>query len=139
MLTALSIFGGSVVVLALLIVVYSIEDSKGERVFLRSFREMLDRGLIGLVFLARSGVTFFTHSFMRLLLHYGLHTILSRILNALRDMEKKVEELVRKNKRVAKAIQAAKSSRSHLHQVREHKEEVALSEEDKERLRSKNI
>jgi hypothetical protein len=139
MLTALSIFGGSVVVLALLIIVYSLEDSKGERVFLRSFREALDSGLLWMMRKMRSLVTFFTHSFMRLLLHYGLHTILSRILNALRDMEKKVEELVRKNKRVAKAIQAAKSSRSHLHQVREHKEEVALSEEDKERLRSKNI
>lgn len=139
MVTALTIFGGSVAVLALLIVIYSIEDSKGERVFLRTFRGMLDRGILAIIAAFGTATRFFTHSFMRLLLHYGLHTILSRLLNTLRDMEKKVEELVRKNKRVAKAIRAAKSSRSHLHEVAEHKQAVALSEEEKERLRSKNI
>jgi len=130
MLAALTYVGISVAVVLVLTVVYVFEDLRGRRLFLTAAREALDRFIAAILQLLRRVTRFFTHGFVRLLLHYGAHTLLKRILNTLRNWEHKVEELVRHNRKVAKDIRAQKTD-SHLHAIAKHKEEVALSEEEK--------
>ena len=135
MVAALTYVGVSMCVLAALTIVYVLEDIKGQRIFLQSARLWLDKALLALYARFSSIVSFFTHGFMRVLLHYGAHTILKRVLSALRKLEKRVEDLVRHNRKVVKDISAAKS-RNHLDAIAEHKEEVALSEKEKKERRS---
>lgn len=130
MVAALTYVGVSVAVLSLLTVVYVIEDVHGKRVFLTSAREALDRLFASVAKLLERVSRFFTHGFVRLLLHYGAHTLLKRILSTLRTWEHKVEELVRHNRKVAKDIRSQKVG-GHLDAIAKHKEEVALSEEEK--------
>lgn len=135
MITALTYVAGSVIFLSLLTFVYVIEDIKGERVFLIGVRSGLDKLLAAIVAKILSITSFFGNSFVRLLLHYGVHSILKRILATLRRLEKKVEDLVRQNRQVAKGIQIAKT-RTHLDAIAEHKEEVALTPKEKAKMLS---
>jgi hypothetical protein len=134
MTAALTYVGVCLGVLIILTFVYVVEDIKGERVFLKGSRAWLDQ-IFEWILKRLAGVrTFFTHGFMRLLLHYSAHKVLKRLLTTLQRLEKKVEELVRRNRKVAKTIKDAKEN--HLHAIAAHKEEVSLSEEQKEELRS---
>lgn len=135
MIAVLTYVGVSVAVLLLLTFVYVVEDIKGKRIFFTRVRSWFDILLLGIIAKLSVVVSFFTHGFMRVLLHYGAHTILKRVLNTLRNLEKRVEDLVRHNRKVVKDISAAKT-RTHLDAIAEHKEEVALSEKQKEQMRS---
>ncbi len=132
---ALIYVAGSLGILSLLTVVYVIEDIKGKRVFLVGFRSALDTALSFVLSKIFSLSSFFGNSVVRLLLHYGAHTILKRVLAGLRTLENKVEDLVRQNRQVAKGITTAKT-RNHLDEIAEHKEEVALSPKEKEKMMS---
>jgi hypothetical protein len=136
MIIALTYMAISIGSLLLLTVVYVVEDKKGHRVFLVSPREKLD-SLLGKLMLQFERIAFsFTRGFMRLLLHYGAHSILKRTLALIRRLEAKVELLVRQNRKVAKDIGGTLRSNSHLGAIAEHKEEVSLSEKEKQQLRS---
>lgn len=131
MIIALTYVGVSIAVLLLLTFLYVIEDIQGKRVFLPRLRVAFDEMLATIQRKIGSLVSFFTHGFMRLLLHYGAHTVLKRLLAALRTLESRVEELVRKNRRVAKTIRESKE-KNHLDVIAEHKEEMMLSEKERE-------
>jgi hypothetical protein len=131
MILALTYVGISTVVLTVLTFVYVIEDRKERRIVLEGFRSWLDKLFTKLLKKLAAVRAFFTHGFVRLLLHYSAHKILKRILATLQRLEKKVEELVRRNRTVAKTIKASKE-KNHLHAIAEHKEEVALSDKEKE-------
>ena len=135
MAVALTYVGFSLVALALLTFVYVVEDIKGKRVFLLSLRAKLDTLLSVLVTKFEQVAFSFTNGFMRLLLHYGAHSVLKRVLAVIRKLEMKVEELVRHNRKVAKDISAVKV-RNHLDAIAEHKQEVALSETKKDEMRA---
>lgn len=135
MTLALTYVASSVVILVCLTVVYVIEDIKGRRIFLTQARTWLDSLFERLLRKGSSVMFSFSNGFMRLLFHYGAHSILKRILLAVRKLEKKVEDLVRRNRRVAKDISANKQ-KNHLDAIAEHKEEVALNETQKEEMRS---
>lgn len=132
MVIAFVYVGCSVLALLVLTVVYTIEDVKGKRVFLVGVREAMDRFLNA--FLQKISVWLygFAHGFMRLLFHYGAHSILKRVLSGIRGLEARVENLVRKNRKIAKDIR--NKTRTHLSDIADHKEEVALSDEDKEKM-----
>ncbi len=134
MTAALTYVGCSVTILVLLTFIYAVEDKKGHRVFLVRFRELLDKFLFAVKQKFSATGSYFNNSLMRLLLHYGAHSILKRVLNALRRLEERVENLVRHNRRVARDIHIAKT-RNHLDEIADHKEEVALSEKQKEKMR----
>ena len=136
MIIALSYVGVSITVLLLLTVVYVIEDNKGHRVFLVSLREKCDNLLALLVARFEKIAFSFTRGFMRLLLHYGAHSILKRMLAFIRALETRVEHLVRQNRKVAKDIGGSLRQKSHLDAIAEHKEEVSLTEQEREELRS---
>lgn len=130
MFVALAYVGSSLIILAVLTFVYVVEDIRGKRLFLLGFRSYLDGLLLKLLAALKRFGSFFTHGFMRVLLHYGAHTILKRVLTTLRRLESRVENLVRQNRKIAKDIHTSKTN-NHLNAIAEHKEEVALSEEER--------
>jgi len=132
MVPALWYLGISIGVFLLLSLLYSIEDKKGDRVILKGFRALLDGVFLAILARLFSLMAFFTHGFMRLLLHYSAHKILKRIQTTLQRLEQKIEALVRHNRRIAKTIKEEAKEKNHLHAIAEHKEEVALSEKEKE-------
>lgn len=131
MVTALVYVGCSLVALILLTFIYVVEDIQGKRIFLLKTRDKLDTFFRWMLSKIDSALFFFSNNFMRLLLHYGAHTILKRILFWLRTLEKRVEDLVRQNRKVAKDIRTA-TSKNHLDEIAQHKEETALSVEQRE-------
>ena len=133
MQTALMWVGGSAIVVCALLVFYSFEDRKGERIVFPRFRHMLDHLVETLGrSLLRAG-DFMGGRFLRLLIHYGLHTILKRLLLFLRSLEAKVEEIIRQNRRRAKDV-TQPHVENHLDAIAQHKEEVALTEGEKRKL-----
>jgi len=131
MIVALTYVAGSSIILILLTFIYVIEDFKGKRVFFVGFRAFLDKVLTACKVQLAKITSFFTNGFMRLLLHYGAHSLLKGVLAWLRALEKRVEDLVRQNRKIAKDIHAAKK-RNHLDEIAEHKEETALSDTQRE-------
>lgn len=127
--------GCSAIAVCALFVFYSFEDTKGRRIILPQFRTTLDRFVetIGR-FLLRAG-DFMGGRFFRLLIHYVLHTLLKRLLLFLRSLEARVEEMVRQNKKRAKDV-AQPHVENHLDAIAQHKEEVALTEREKRKLRA---
>lgn len=132
MVIAFVYVGCSVVALLLLTVVYTIEDVKGRRIFLVRVREATDRFLNAFSLKVSKWLYGFAHGFMRLLFHYGAHSILKRVLSGIRNLEARVEDLVRKNRKIAKDIR--NKTRTHLNDIADHKEEVALSDKEKENM-----
>jgi hypothetical protein len=135
MTAALIAFACSTGILLLLIFLYTAEDVRGRRILLSGVRSFFDRVLLGALAGLRRMVDAFNNSFMRLLLHYGVHSILKRILAALRHFEKRIEDLVRRNRTIARRIRASKEKgqRTHLDEIASHKEEVALTKEEREK------
>jgi len=134
MTIALTYVGISFAALLLLTILFVIEDIKGTRVFLVRFRAFLDSLLLQIAAKMQKWFSFFTTGFMRILFHYGAHTVLNRILAGLKRMELRVEELVRKNRKVARDLR--NRERNHLDDIADHKIEVALTSKEKEKLLS---
>ena len=132
MVIAFVYVGCSVVALLLLTVVYTIEDVKGKRIFMVGARESLDRFLNAFSLKISRFVYGFAHGFMRLLFHYGAHSVLKRVLAGIRRLEVRVENLVRANRKIAKDIR--NKTRTHLSDIADHKEEVALTDKEKEKM-----
>lgn len=134
MIIALTYVGISVVTLVLLTILYIVEDIHGERVFFIGLRAKLDTYLVRLIEKLKQWFSLFVTGFMRLLFHYGAHSVLKRILAFIQRLEGAVEELVRKNRKVARDIR--NRTKNHLDAIAEHKEDVALTPEEKEKMRS---
>jgi hypothetical protein len=129
---ALIYCGASFAALVFLSSLYLIEDAKGGRIVLSRVRGLLDAGLMkllgGLQYIQRRLWSGFVHVILR----YGVHTFLSGALAFLRRLEKRVEGAVRKNRQ---AVRKERQSRNHLDEIADHKQAVALSDEEKRRLR----
>jgi hypothetical protein len=111
MIVALTYVGISLAVLAMLTFVYVIEDHKGERIFLLNHRDKLDGLLRKGIGKIESLMFSLTNNVVRLLLHYGAHSVLKRALAFIKSAEEKVEALVRKNRRIAKSISALREKK----------------------------
>ena len=136
MVTALTYLGVSLGICLFLTLLYVIEDVKGQRVFLKRAREKLDAVFLKILEKLFACTSFFTHGFMRLLLHYSAHKVLKQILLTLKHLEQKVENLVRHNRRIAKTIKEEAMEKTHLQAIAEHKQEVALTDEEKAERRA---
>lgn len=134
MVLALTYVGISVATLLVLTFLYVLEDIHGGRVFLVRARTKLDELLVRMRITIETWFALFVAGFMRLLFHYGAHSILKRILATIQRLEGAVEELVRKNRKVARDIRTR--TKNHLDAIAQHKEDVALSPEEKEKMRS---
>lgn len=132
---ALWFTGFSVALLLALVIFYNFEDARGNRVIFRRLRAFLDDVI---VFVGRTFLlilNWFRKSFIRLLFHYGAYRLLKRILRLVRTCEHKIEQMLRQNKRAAREI-SGERTRNHLDEIADHKEASALSDRQREKMRS---
>jgi hypothetical protein len=136
MITALIYLTCSTLTLAVIARVFRVEDSRsGSRVVLINARQWFDRIVTEATLRLSKADTYLGRGFARLMLHYAAHGVLHRLLLFVGRMEKKVEHLLRSNKKVAKEIRINKE-KTHLDKIADHREEVALTEEQKTKMRS---
>jgi hypothetical protein len=116
--------------------VFRVEDARaGDRMVLVRARTLFDRLVVTASQRLSQADTYLGRGFARLMLHYAAHGVLHRLLTFLGRIERKVEHLLRSNKEVAKDIQKNKK-KTHLDKIADHRQEVALSEEQKIKMRS---
>ncbi len=127
----------STVVFLLLVLLYILEDRRGDRLLLSSLRSRLDRGLLYIKrqIIIRSGVTL--QQIVKFLLHHGIQTVLRKMLRFVRSIEERLEVLLRKHRHANKKARREKTSRNHLDEIADHREKSALTEEQKLELRSR--
>ena len=122
--------------LIILIGVFRVEDAhEGNRIMFPKLRTFFDRLVVYLGDKLSKVDTYLGRGFARLMLHYAAHGILHRLLSFIGRTEQKVENLLRRNKQVATDIRVSKK-KTHLDEIAEHKEEVALTEKQKMKMRS---
>ena len=134
MTTALIYFSASLVILIFLSVLYRIEDIRGKRVVLSRIRSLTDIGLITTFTTLRQLRHRVWDGFVHIVLRYGVHTFLGATLAFLKGLEQRVEIAVRRNRQ---AVRSGKRVRNHLDEIADHKESVALSEEEKQKLKDR--
>ena len=136
MQTALIFLACSTLTLIVLVGVFRVEDAReGRRIILSRVRALFDRLVVFGGRKLSEVDTYLGRGFARLMLHYAAHGILHRLLSFIGRMEQKVEHLLRRNKQVATDIRVNKK-KTHLDEIAEHQEEVALTETQKMKMRS---
>jgi hypothetical protein len=136
MSTALIILIASVLTLVFTAGVFRIEDARnGKLLFAVRLRGFFDAVVTKVVGKLSKVETYLGKGFVRLMLHYFAHGILRRVLSFVSSTQKKLEHLLRRNKQVAKEIRT-KKEKTHLDKIAEHKEETALTEAQKKKMRS---
>lgn len=137
MLTALYLLLASGFILVVLFFFFKAESVRGKRLILGSFREKLDLKL-SLYF--RDKHQWRRHlgaSSLRLFFHFILHHIISATLFIIKSVEGFLKKLKRHNRLVAKKITSG--GNSHLRSIAKHKEDVALSPEEKEARNERSL
>lgn len=127
--TAFYLMLASALILIALFFFFKAETIRGKRFILDSFRERLDMNL-SLYF--RDKHQWRKHlgaSSLRLFLHFILHHVISGTLFVIKSIEARLKKLKRHNRLVAKNITS--NGNSHLRSIAKHKEDVALSPEER--------
>jgi hypothetical protein len=138
----LTVFIGSVAVFAALALLVHIEERRGGRILLKNIRSKCDRGLL---FVYRKvGVAWddFTEFVVKLGWYYSIHSFLRTLMNALVSLYDYLEHKFERNRARASVLHSKKRKRAEqnqLSQVAEHKEQIALSPEEGERLRTEKL
>ncbi len=134
MTTALLYLAGSTLILVCIAVVFRIEDARGSRFNPFGVRSGLDFAVRRGMWLWRYWTDYFSRSVLRALFHYSAHSVLKLMYGITRDLNAKVERLLRQNRKMARQLRDTQR-RTHLDEIAAHKEATALSEEEKLRLR----
>lgn len=118
--------------------IFRIEKSRSETLLLKNIRHKADRMIEENAesFLGVKKVL--GASSFRLFLHYLLHQFLSFVLYIVKFVENHLYRLRNKNKVVAKDIRA-QATENHLSHIARHKEAVALSEDEQEKLKHRSL
>lgn len=135
MSSALLYVGACFFLCSVIIILFRIEDSYGDRILLARTRTSLDNFLCNVLHFVGRISQLSLVEYVRLTWHYIVHTLLRRILFFTARTQQAVEDMVRKNKAVAKEIQK-RHAQSHLEQIAEHKEQVALSPKERSRRKA---
>ncbi len=137
MQTELIILSISTITLILCIGVFRVEDSRGgKRIFLGRIRSGFDTAVAVALQKLTQVDTYLGRGIARLTLHYAAHGILQRLLAWVTATQNKVEYLLKRNKQVVREIRTTDAKKTHLDALKEHKEETALSEQEKRKLKS---
>ncbi|PIR85681.1 hypothetical protein COU14_03135 [Candidatus Kaiserbacteria bacterium CG10_big_fil_rev_8_21_14_0_10_44_10] len=137
MLISLYIMAVSGVLSLILFFIYKAEAAQGKRIFLVRFRQHLDSELLKRSASWIRWKKYFGASSLRLFLHYLLHQGLSASLFVINFLERRLNNLRRKNKIIAKVVSS--DSENHLHHIAEHKKSTALSDEEKEDRKERSM
>jgi hypothetical protein len=142
MLSPLTVFIGSAVLFAALLIIIHIEERRGRRIVLRRMRGFADRGLTYIY--EKVGATWdhFVEFVVKLGWYYSIHSFLRTLMNLLVSVYDYLEAKFENNRARATVIHTKKRERAEqtqLSQVAEHKEQVALSPEEMEKLKTDKL
>ena len=135
MTLSLTLALGSAVTLLLLIVLFKAEAARGERVVLGGARAGLDHLVIGIGNVFERIFGHFRAGVFRATFHYMLHQVLGIVITGLTKAQRKLFLLYERHTRISRQIQ--KEHETHLDAIAAHKEETALTETQKRKLRSR--
>lgn len=128
---------GSTIALVIMTGVFRLEDRAGRLLVLSAVRQWFNECVEGVYKRITGWHPYAGRGFVRLMLHYLVHTLLKRVLRLVRRVEQWIERVMRQNRQVAKSIDAGNRPQTHLEAIAEHKVETALTEREKRRLRAK--
>lgn len=133
---ALSLFSGSAFVLVVLFALFKKETAREERIVLSAAREHLDTAVLkvgGAIahFFAQMGAGTF-----RATIHYVLHQVLGVVIGGLTRVQRKLYELYERHTRMSREMRHSGGA-THLNEIAAHKEETALTDAQKRKLRSR--
>jgi hypothetical protein len=127
---------------ALLLTAFSIlfqyEARRGVR-YARRFRLAADSGVVSIVQTASTLSQYIGRAMIRQTMHYLFHKMLTSVLHFLEESEHKVQRLLRRNKTVARKLDVGERPKNKLDEIAEHKQSVALSEEEKKKHKEKML
>mgnify|MGYP007077406948 CR=1 FL=1 len=128
--------GGSVGSVFLMLLFY-VEERRGVR-FLDSLRNRLDRATDWTIVRWHTLMLYLGGGAGRVGFHYAMHHLLGFARGVARQLEQQLVRLQRRNKRVVRSVQAARTE-SHLTAIAEHKHATALSEDEKKDLKERSL
>lgn len=123
------------VVLLLLLTLYRIEDVRGKRIFLSKVRAGADRLVEYISFMLVSSTSYFLGRSIKFLLHHGVQNLLKKSLRLVRSVELRLEYALRQNKNNRRSL-SKEHVRTHLDDIADHKVSSALTEKQKQEMRS---
>lgn len=119
-------------------VLFSIEERKGGRVFLSGVRNFFDHVLEETTYRFSHVSLQFGSGVFRLLFHYIVHICIGGVLWVLRSLEAFFHHLQYRNRQSAKSVRP-KEDKTHLDLIAEHKEQIALSDSEKQKRKDDAI
>lgn len=125
-------FGASTALLVALSLLYAAEDARGERILFPRLRRWLDKFLRYLIIVALGTLRWFWQGVVRLVLRYGVYQMVGATVNYLISLEQKIEKTIFRQK---DTTDRAERPRNHLDEIADHKESIALSDDEKRRMR----
>lgn len=137
MSTALYVLFASGLILIVLFFLFKAESARGKRFILGSARGALDMRLSLYFKDKHHWRRHIGASSLRLFLHFVLHHMISGILFAIKSVEGRLSKLKRHNRLIAKKITSG--GNSHLRSIAKHKEENALSPEEREARNERSL
>lgn len=142
MSTSLIVFTGSAVLFAALSLLVHIEERRGGRVLLPRVRGFFDRMLNTAYRRIGEAWDHFVEFVVKLGWYYSIHSFLRTALRLVVSIYDFLEHRFEENRVRAKMLHSKKRERTvsnQLTQVAEHKEQVALSAEQSERLKAEKL
>jgi hypothetical protein len=142
---------GLVVAWVALSVIVGVEERRGVRIFLSSARSYGDLGVVTVTRLIAKFVRYVDHHVVRLTWYYSLHSLLQAALRVVVSLYDYLEQRFHLNRKRARALRAERrgvkigapvtpsATTSHLGAIAEHKETVALTEKEKQKLKTKKL
>ena len=140
--TATVIFGTSLFVFVLLLLVIRKERRRGRRFFLDGVRSWLDSGIDAVEAKLVTGWDHFTKYILQLHWYYSIHSVLKGFLRITVSVYTYFERILERNRDRAKQLRAEKrelGAVNHLRQMAEHKEGTALTAAQKKKLKHKKL
>jgi hypothetical protein len=122
--------GVSSVVLLIFILLFRAERNRRKR-FFGGLRSHLDFWLLKVRHMFNVQLRNWSRYFIRQIIHYFLHTLLSGAIVSLNALEERLKTIARSNMVLAKKSDTERTHRNKLEEVALHKLEVALTEEEK--------
>lgn len=123
--------------------VFAVEQQKGRRIFLASFRAKLDFWVERSINYLSAKVNYLGRHIIKLSWYYGLHRFLRFVLVRLVKVYDFLEAIFTENRDRARRLKIEKKSidqsSSHLGQVAKHKTETTLSSGQKKKLLQKKL
>ncbi len=129
------------VFLLVLIVIYR-EQKRGRRFFAARLRGWLDVKVATLEHGVERSWRHFVKYIVQLNWYYSIHSVLKAILKTIQVFYFSFEKIFERNRMRAKKLRAERrqiNELNHLHQMAEHKEETALTDSQKQKLRHKKL